>query len=125
MIFAVLFVVAFLIGLVVYQVSEKWLVAVLVSMGLFVVTTLADTTASENWGITFIFGLPIVFVASLFGAYVVQLRRGEDELIDADSEQSNEESFNSQPSRPESSSVDGSTLGNNSAQRNKEKGVDE
>jgi len=84
MIFAILFVAAFLIGLVVYQLSEKWLMAVLASMALFVATTLADTTASESWGITFIFGLPIVFVASLFGAYVVQLRRGEDEVNDDD-----------------------------------------
>lgn len=96
MIFAVLFVVAFVIGLVVYLFSDKWLVAVLVSMGLFVVTTLADTSASESWGITLIFGLPIVFVASLFGAYVVQLRRGEDETIQEDSANNDSQGSNSQ-----------------------------
>lgn len=79
MIFAILFVLAFLIGLVVYLYSDKWLVAVLVSIGLFLATTLADTSASESWGITLVFGLPIVFVASLFGAYVVELRRGNNE----------------------------------------------
>lgn len=78
MVFAILFVVAFLIGLVLYLLSERWLVAVLVSMALFIVTTLADTQASDRWLITLVFGLPIVFFASLLGAYVVQLRRGED-----------------------------------------------
>jgi len=43
---------------------------------------IADGSASDRWGITLIFGLPIVFVASLFGAYIVQLRRGEDEMPD-------------------------------------------
>ncbi|MBL4672249.1 MAG: hypothetical protein JKX81_08295 [Arenicella sp.] len=77
MIFAILFIMAFLIGLITYLLSNKWLVAVLLSMALFVVTTLADTEAQESWSFTLIFGLPIVFVASLLGAYVVELRRGE------------------------------------------------
>ncbi|MFT4635884.1 MAG: hypothetical protein ACI854_002417 [Arenicella sp.] len=77
MIFAILFILAFLIGLVSYLLTNKWLVAVLLSMALFVVTTLADTEAQESWSFTLIFGLPIVFVASLLGAYVVELRRGE------------------------------------------------
>jgi len=90
MIFAILFIIAFLIGLVTYLLSNKWLVAVLLSMGLFVLTTLADTEAQESWGFTLIFGLPIVFVASLLGAYVVELRRGEAieaELDQSDSDQ--------------------------------------
>ena len=90
MIFAILFIIAFLIGLVTYLLSNKWLVAVLLSMGLFVFTTLADTEAQESWGFTLIFGLPIVFVASLLGAYVVELRRGEAieaELDQSDSDQ--------------------------------------
>jgi hypothetical protein len=77
MIFAILFILAFLIGLLTYWLTNKWLVAVLLSMALFVVTTLADTEAQESWSFTLIFGLPIVFVASLLGAYVVELRRGE------------------------------------------------
>jgi hypothetical protein len=40
---------------------------------------LADTEAQDSWSFTLIFGLPIVFVASLLGAYVVELRRGEAE----------------------------------------------
>lgn len=78
MIFAILFVLAFIIGLVTYVLTDKWLMAVIISIGLFVITTLSDTEASDRWLITFVFGLPIVFVASLFGAYVVQLRRGLD-----------------------------------------------
>jgi len=77
MIFAILFILAFLIGLVSYLISNKWLVSVLISMTLFVLTTLADTAAQESWSFTLTFGLPIVFVASLLGAYVVELRRGE------------------------------------------------
>lgn len=86
MIFAILFILAFLIGLVTYLLSNKWLVAVLLSMSLFVATTLADTQAQASWGFTLIFGLPIVFVASLLGAYVVELRRGEDDESTLDSQ---------------------------------------
>lgn len=78
MIFALLFILAFLVGLVSYLLSDKWLLGVLLSMGLFLLSTLADTHAKEAWTFTLIFGLPIVFVASLLGAYVVELRRGED-----------------------------------------------
>jgi len=76
MIFALLFILAFLIGLAVYVFTSRWMLSVLVSLGLFVATTLADTEASAQWGMTFVFGLPIVFVASLLGAYVVEMRRG-------------------------------------------------
>lgn len=79
MIFALLFIFAFLIGLVSYSLTNQWLFAVVFSLVLFIATTFADTDASEYWGITLVFGLPIVFFASLLGAYVVQLRRGEDE----------------------------------------------
>ncbi|MFQ3244167.1 MAG: hypothetical protein ACI9SP_000794 [Arenicella sp.] len=102
MIFAILFIIAFLIGLVTYLLSNKWLVAVLLSMALFVVTTLADTEAQESWGFTLIFGLPIVFVASLLGAYVVELRRGESleaELEEFNSDQSSSDQAN--PDQPD------------------------
>lgn len=78
MIFALLFILAFLVGLVSYALTDRWLFAVLFSVSLFVVTTFADGDACDYWGITLVFGLPIVFFASLLGAYVVQLRRGED-----------------------------------------------
>lgn len=78
MIFAILFIIAFIVGLVVYLLTDKWLAAVLFSSALFVVNTLSDTAAKDSWGFTLVFGVPIVFVASLLGAYVVELRRGED-----------------------------------------------
>jgi hypothetical protein len=71
-------------------------------MALFVVTTLADTEAQESWGFTLIFGLPIVFVASLLGAYVVELRRGESleaELEEFNSDQSSSDQPN--PDQPD------------------------
>jgi len=59
----------------------------LLSMALFVFSTLADADAKESWSFTLIFGLPIVFVGSLLGAYVVELRRGEDASdIDSDND---------------------------------------
>ena len=79
MIFAILFILAFLLGLVVYLLTDKWLASVVLSMVMFLVTTLSDSQAHESWLFTLIFGLPIVFVASLLGAYVVAIRRGDDE----------------------------------------------
>ena len=80
MIFAILFIIAFIVGLIVYLLTNKWLAAVLFSSTLFIVNILSDTDAKDGWGFSLIFGLPIVFVASLLGAYVVELRRGEEQL---------------------------------------------
>ena len=83
MIFAILFILAFLIGLVVYLLTDKWIVGVGLSVALFVLTTLTDSAAQDGWMFTLIFGLPIVFVASLLGAYVVAIRRDDgEELLD-------------------------------------------
>ena len=79
MIFAILFILAFLLGLVVYLITGKWLAAVVLSMVMFLLTTLSDSAAQDSWLFTLIFGLPIVFVASLLGAYVVAIRRFEDD----------------------------------------------
>ena len=76
MIFAILFVIAFAVGLVTYLVTGKWLSAALVSIGLFILNTLSDTDQSDKALYTILLGLPVVFCASLFGAYVVELRRG-------------------------------------------------
>ncbi len=78
MIFAVLFVIAFVIGLVAYLITGKWLSAALISIGLFVLNTLSDAEQSDKAAYTILLGLPVVFCASLFGAYVVELRRGND-----------------------------------------------
>ena len=48
--------------------------------------TLADQAARDAWAFTLVFGLPIVFFASLLGAYVVQIRTVEpnDDLPDSE-----------------------------------------
>ena len=89
MIFALLFILAFLIGLFAYLFTEKWIAAVSISMLLFIITTLNDTVAQDSWLFTLIFGLPIVFVASLLGAYVVVIRRGEDDEVNVKEGDSN------------------------------------
>lgn len=101
MIFALLFILAFLIGLVTFLLTDKWVIAVLLSMFLFVLTTISDTSAQDNWLFTLIFGLPIVFVASLLGAYVVAIRRGED--LDESDEHSVKVKQSSEPPQGDSS----------------------
>lgn len=77
MLFALLFIIAFLLGLGVYLFTRNWMSAVFVPMVLFVVSTLADQSAQDAWAFTLISGLPIVFFAGLLGAYVVQIRTVE------------------------------------------------
>ena len=77
--FAILFIVAFLVGVIIYKFSRNWVSTVLIPMALFLVNTLADTQAKDAWAFTLVFGLPLVFFASLLGAYVVQIRTIEPE----------------------------------------------
>ena len=91
MIFALLFIAVFLISVVVYVATRRWVVAVVVPMVLFILSTLLDVDAAAAQSITLIFGLPIVFFASLLGAYVVELRtpdRAEAEVEEESSEAS-------------------------------------
>jgi hypothetical protein len=89
--FAILFIVAFLAGLIIYLINRNWVIAVLIPMALFLFSTLADQQAQDAWAFTLIFGLPLVFFASLLGAYVVQIRSadhsvehsGEHSLVEA------------------------------------------
>ncbi|MFT5611302.1 MAG: hypothetical protein ACI9WC_000931 [Arenicella sp.] len=77
--FAILFIVAFLVGVIIYKYSRNWVSTVLIPTTLFLVNTLADTQARDAWAFTLVFGLPLVFFASLLGAYVVQIRTIEPE----------------------------------------------
>lgn len=77
MLFAILFILAFLCGLIIYRFLWNWVPAVTVPMALFVLSTVLDQQAKEAWGFTLIFGLPIVFVGALLGAYVLQIRQPE------------------------------------------------
>ena len=87
MIFALLFILAFIVSLIVYLMSNRWWVGSLLCVGLFTLNTLSDGAAREFWSITLIFGLPIVVVASILGAYVVELRRGIEEPSSEDAEE--------------------------------------
>ena len=72
--FAILFILAFFAGLLIYRINRQWIPAVVVPMLLFILNTLADQPAKDAWGFTLIFGLPIVFFGSLLGAYILQTR---------------------------------------------------
>lgn len=79
MIFALLFIAAFLVGLLIYLASRKWWLAVSLPMMAFILFTLMDSAALGLQAFTLTFGLPIIFFASLLGAYVVQMRTVEQE----------------------------------------------
>ncbi|RBP53325.1 hypothetical protein [Arenicella xantha] len=107
MIFALLFILAFVISLVVYLISNRWWLGSLVCAGLFVLSTISDTDAREFWSITLIFGLPIVVVASILGAYVVELRRGIEDPFSGEKPFANEGPLaNEEPSADDDSSDD-------------------
>lgn len=83
MLFAILFIVAFLLGLAVYRLCFSWVTAVSIPVALFIVTTLLDHQAREAWAFTLVFGIPLVFFAALLGAYVVQIRQPDNEVDSA------------------------------------------
>ena len=86
MLFAALFIIAFMFGLGIYHVSQQWTWAVAISLLLFVLSTVLDQGASAKARyFSLMFGVPIVFFASLLGCYVVQIRN-----IDETNEQSND-----------------------------------
>jgi len=75
MIFAVLFVLAFLFGVGIYWFTRKWISAVAVTIMIFCVSAVLDQSANAlSIQFTLLFGIPIVFFASLLGCYVVQIR---------------------------------------------------
>ncbi len=75
MIFAILFCVSFIAGLVGYLLAERWwLGGVLMSL-LILAYAFTQLEPSSQQGMAIYFGVPIAFFGSLFGAYIVQLRR--------------------------------------------------
>lgn len=79
MIYALLFILAFLLGAACYWMSGRWWAGVVIALSLYTVDVLLDSAAREYWLIALIFGLPIVFAASLLGAYVIERARYEPE----------------------------------------------
>ena len=82
--FALLFIGAFLIGVLIYYFSRQWIYAVVIPMVLFTLNAVLDSTGGTGLIFTLVFGLTIVFFASLLGAYVVQVRTIEPELPEDD-----------------------------------------
>ncbi len=79
MIFAILFIIAFLFGLIIYAFSRQWMWAVAIPMVLFTLNAILDDEAvAGSLLFTLVFGLTIVFFASLLGAYVVQIRSPDE-----------------------------------------------
>lgn len=72
--FAILFILAFLIGLAIYWWRSSWIVAVLVPMALFAVSVFIDSSSDfSGKQFSLMFGLPIIFFAALLGSYVLQI----------------------------------------------------
>lgn len=75
MIFAILFILAFLFGFGLYSFTRQWVFTVALSVFLFSISAFFDQSANSNsLSFTLLFGIPIVFFASLLGCYVVQIR---------------------------------------------------
>ena len=87
MIFAVLFVVSFIFGLVCYVTSNRWWLGGAIATVLLLLISVTGLATGGPRGMAIYFGVPIIFLGSLFGAYIVQLRRApelDEELADAD-----------------------------------------
>lgn len=74
MIFAALFILAFLFGFASYAITLDWKVAVAVPTFLFVISTFVGDSVPGATAFTLTFGVPLVFFAGLLGAYVYQIR---------------------------------------------------
>ena len=84
MIYAILFVLTFLLGAVSYHFTNRWWLGVLIAMAIYIADVVSDTVAQEYWLISLIFGLPIVFLAALLGAYVVERHRADPDTSESE-----------------------------------------
>lgn len=101
MIFALLFFFSFVVGLIVYMATDKWWLGGAVLVGLLVIVALTDL---EQMYLLY-FGAPIAFLGSLFGAYIVQLRRAPE--LEPDLEQEADAQFNPETNEQERASNQG------------------
>ena len=83
MIFALLFIAAFLIGLAVFLLTDKWMLAVAAPVILFCLNLFFDPNANISFNL--VFGLPLVAVAGLLACYVVVIRRDDPMAEDDES----------------------------------------
>lgn len=87
MIFAILFVVAFLFGFASYAFTRQWMIAVSIPTVLFVISTFYGDSVDGAQAFTLTFGVPLVFFAGLLGAYVFQIRnQPPEEFEESDSQ---------------------------------------
>ena len=85
MIFALLFILAFLFGLGIYSITREWMKAVAITLIIFCVAAVFDQSENAlSMKFVLIFGVPIVFFASLLGCYVVQIRSPGEENLKSD-----------------------------------------
>ena len=91
MIFAALFILAFLFGFISFALAREWIIAVAVPTVLFILSTFYGESAPGATAFTLTFGVPIVFFAGLLGAYVYQIRNldPEEQGLDAETEKEN------------------------------------
>jgi len=78
MIFAILFFLSFVIGLVCYLASDRWWLGGVICTAIGVIGIAGGLLPPSMKGLAIYFGLPIIFLGSLFSAYIVQLRRAPD-----------------------------------------------
>ena len=78
MIFAILFFLSFVIGLVCYLVSDRWWLGGVICTTIGGIGIVGGLLPASMQGLAIYFGIPIIFLGSLFGAYIVQLRRAPD-----------------------------------------------
>lgn len=90
--FAYLFIFSFIVGLVCYWFTKKWwLASVIISIILMVLALMGGDNAQQQL-FMLAWGLPIVFIAGLLGAYVIQLRNfDESDLQQSDDELKDEQ----------------------------------
>ena len=78
MIFAILFFLSFVIGLICYLASDRWWLGGVICSAVSIAGIFAGLLPPSMQGLAVYFGIPIIFLGSLFGAYIVQLRRAPD-----------------------------------------------
>ena len=78
MVFALLFFFSFVVGLIAYLIVDRWWAGALISVSITLAAVLSGAISPTLQGMALYFGLPIAFFGSLFGAYVVDLRRAPE-----------------------------------------------
>lgn len=76
--FAYLFIFSFIVGLIFYWQTQKWWLASVIISLVLILLALSGADNARQQLFMLAWGLPIVFIAGLLGAYVIQLRNYDD-----------------------------------------------